>query len=116
MVKIWHFTPILIANLTLGLPSTWFELVLECQKHLWFFLVQGLRAERRIGEFSRDLPKNYGRYQQTSHDGESDKTSILKEAGITHCERYEAIASLPDEVLERHIQAETCPRINGDGV
>ena len=85
-------------------------------KNAYGFLVQGLRAERRIGEFSRDLPKNYGRYQQTSHDGESDKTSILKEAGITHCERYEAIASLPDEVLERYIQAETCPRINGDGV
>ena len=115
MVKIWHFTPILIANLTLGLPSTWFELFWNV-KNTYGFLVQGLRAERRIGEFSRDLPKNYGRYQQTSHDGESDKTSILKEAGITHCERYEAIASLPDEVLERHIQAETCPRINGDGV
>ena len=58
-----------------------------------------LRAERRIGEFSKELPKNYGKYQQTSHDGEQLKTSILKEAGITHPER-----------------AETCPRINGDGV
>lgn len=27
MVKICHFTPIRIANLTLGLPSTWFGVV-----------------------------------------------------------------------------------------
>ena len=63
-----------------------------------------LRAERRIGEFSRELPKAKNQYGKcSSHDGET-KTSILSEAGITHPERYEAIASLPDEVFERHIQ------------
>ncbi|MCR4321313.1 MAG: hypothetical protein NUV74_13375 [Candidatus Brocadiaceae bacterium] len=66
------------------------------------------RAERRIGEFSRELPKNQGgltKYGST-HDGgnRTAKTSILKEAGIRHPERYEAIASLPDEVFGRHIQ------------
>ena len=65
-----------------------------------------LRAERRIGEFSRELPKNERARTDLSapHDGEQTKTSILQEAGITHPERYEAIASLPDEVFERHIQ------------
>jgi len=51
-------------------------------------------AERRIGEFSRELPKAKNQYGKCSpHDGES-KTSILKEAGITHPERYEAIAGV----------------------
>lgn len=56
-----------------------------------------LRAERWIGEFSRELPKTQGnRSDLTSpHDGEKFKTEILKEAGISHPERYEAIASLP---------------------
>lgn len=66
-----------------------------------------LRAERRIGEFSKELPKAQTiglKNVSLSHDGETTKTSILKEAGITHCERYEAIASLPDEVFEKHIQ------------
>ena len=68
-----------------------------------------LRAERRIGEFSRELPKAKNQYEKCfPHDGES-KTSILEEAGISHPERYEAIASLPDEVFEQH-------SINGGGV
>lgn len=54
-----------------------------------------IRAERRIGEFSKKLPKAQGKYQQTSHDGESDKTKVLKDAGIKHHERYEAIAIIP---------------------
>ncbi len=62
-----------------------------------------LRAERRIGEFSRELPKAQGSRSDltASRDGEKSKVSILSEAGITHPERYEAIASLPDEVFER---------------
>ena len=67
-----------------------------------------LRAGRRIGEFSRDLPKNERARTDLSapHDGEQiiTKTNILQEAGISHPERYEAIASLPDEVFEQHIQ------------
>ena len=59
-----------------------------------------LRVERRIGGFSRELPKSQGKYQQTSYAGEFDKTSLLSEAGISHPERYEAIASLPDEVFK----------------
>src|SRR3990167_6876649 len=66
-----------------------------------------LRAKRRIGEFSRELLKNEGNVNQYTksavpHDGEGQsKTSILAEAGIMHPERYEAIASLPDDVFER---------------
>ena len=48
-----------------------------------------LRAEKRIGEFSKELPRD--NKWSTSHDG---KLSILKEVGISHHERYEAIASL----------------------
>jgi N6-adenosine-specific RNA methylase IME4 len=60
-----------------------------------------LRAERRIGEFSKELPV-IGHRHYTPHDG-GCKTSILREAGLTHPERYEAIASLPDAVFEAHI-------------
>lgn len=65
-----------------------------------------LRAERKIGEFSKELPTNKGaRTDLTSpHDGEKLKMDILKNAGITHPERYEAIASLPDNMFEEHIQ------------
>lgn len=60
-----------------------------------------LRAERRIGEFSRELPKgeNYNRGNQykmaTPHDGEQpSKTSILKDADITHPDTVRLIAYL----------------------
>ena len=112
MVKIWHFTPIRIANLTLGLSSTWsgvVELFWNVKNGRFDIAEIKLRAERRIGEFSRELPKNYNRSNQSKvavprDGGQPDKTSILKEAGITHCERYETVASLPDEVFEKHIQ------------
>lgn len=63
-----------------------------------------LRAERRIGEFSRELPKvSANQYKSaTSHDGK--KLDILKEAGIQHYERYEAIANLPEKDFEEHIR------------
>jgi hypothetical protein len=41
-----------------------------------------LRAERRIGEFSRELP-SLGHRPKASHDGEL-KSNVLKDAGITH--------------------------------
>lgn len=63
-----------------------------------------IRAERRIGEFSKDLPTAQGKYQQTVHDEQSDKTSILKDAGIKNYQRYEAIANLPEEAFEEHIK------------
>lgn len=63
-----------------------------------------LRAERRIGELSKKIPTKKGiRTDLTSpHDG--GKLNILKDAGIAHPERYEAIASLPEEEFEKHIQ------------
>ena len=63
-----------------------------------------LRAERRIGEFSRELPA-IGHRPKAPHDGELiiSKTAILAEAGISHPERYEAIASLPEAEFEKHI-------------
>ncbi len=69
-------------------------------------------AERRIGEFSWELPRtdNNTRFgSRTPHDGEPDttKTSILKSVGITHSERYEAIASLPDKVFEKELLTRT---------
>lgn len=52
-----------------------------------------LRAERRIGEFSRELPKEQtlGLKKGNSpspHRGGTGKTTILKEAGISHPERF----------------------------
>lgn len=62
-----------------------------------------LRAERKIGEFSRELPKEQGSRTDltSSHDG--NKLSILKDAGIQHYERYEAMAELPQDVFDNHI-------------
>ncbi len=58
-----------------------------------------IRAERRIGEFSKKLP-SIGHRPKASHDGELPKTQILKDAGIKHHERYEAIADIPEEKFE----------------
>jgi len=69
-----------------------------------------LRCERRIGEFSKELPI-YDKYKKTApHDGKPFKTDVLKEAGIIHHERYEAIANLPEEEFEREI--ETIKKLN----
>ncbi|MFA6972990.1 MAG: DNA methyltransferase [Gallionella sp.] len=62
-----------------------------------------IRCERRIGEFSKELPKeNANQYKSAnSHDG---KKQLLKDAGIQHYERYEAIANLPEEAFNKHIE------------
>ena len=46
-----------------------------------------------IAKKAREVSTNFLRW-------EFDKTSLLSEAGISHPERYEAIASLPDEVFK----------------
>ena len=73
-----------------------------------------IRAERRVGEFSRELPKSAGgRPINSRHDGESfeekTKASVLKAARIdpTHAARYEAIANIPQERFEDHLQTAT---------
>ncbi len=63
-----------------------------------------LRADRRIGEFSKKLPVARGKSKMTSHGGESFKTDTLKEAGIKHHERYEALADIPEEQFEQEIK------------
>ncbi len=51
---------------------------------------------RRIGEFSKELPRNEHRLNQAHHDDKPTKTSILKKAGIKNPQRYESIANLPE--------------------
>ena len=58
-----------------------------------------IRCERKIGEFSKELP--LGNKWSSSHDG---KLITLKDAGIKHFERYESIANLPEKDFEKHIQ------------
>lgn len=58
-----------------------------------------IRCERKIGEFSKELPTKDN--QWSSHDG---KGTILKDAGISHYERYESIANLPEKEFENYIQ------------
>ena len=53
-----------------------------------------IRCERKIGEFSKELP--LGNKWSSSHDG---KLITLKDAGIKHFERYESIANLPEKEL-----------------
>jgi hypothetical protein len=61
-----------------------------------------IRAERKIGEFSRELERKERRLGFAHHDGEQTKTQTLKQAGIdpSHGNRYEAIAAIPEEVFE----------------
>jgi hypothetical protein len=52
------------------------------------------------GELSRELPKEQGGITRfgSTHDGENQtKLYILKDAGITHHERYETIANIVEE-------------------
>jgi len=62
-----------------------------------------IRCERKIGEFSKELPREQGKRTDLtlSHDG---KKSILKDIGIKHFERYESIANLPEKEFENHIK------------
>lgn len=62
-----------------------------------------IRCERKIGEFSKELPTQKGTRTDLTSTHNGNKLNILKEAGIKHHERYEAIASLPDDVFEKHI-------------
>ena len=60
-----------------------------------------LRAERRIGEQLKDMPKKQG-------DPNSNKVKesvSLKELGIEHIQshRWQAVASLPEKEFERHM-------------
>lgn len=56
-----------------------------------------LRAERRIGEISKELPKGKGNQYALSHD--TTKQIKLADIGINRIDasRYEAIASLPEK-------------------
>lgn len=67
-----------------------------------------IRAERRIGEFSKELPKAQGiRTDLTSnHDGEKLKKEVLGSVGIdpAHASRYESLASIPEKQFEEHIK------------
>ena len=65
-----------------------------------------IRAERRIGEFSKELETHEHRFGQANHSGEpTTKTEVLKEAGISppHASRYEIIANIPEEKFEEVI-------------
>lgn len=68
-----------------------------------------LRAERRAGELSKDLPVAPGKRTDitSGHDVArlETKADALKEAGISpkQAARFEAVASLPEEVFEAHI-------------
>lgn len=68
-----------------------------------------IRAERRIGELSRELPIEQGVAKKTHspHDEENvTKTEALKNAGIAigNANRYEAIADIPEAEFEAEIK------------
>lgn len=71
-----------------------------------------LRAERRAGELLQEMPKATGGqpYQKSTGNGmlPVDETPTLDDLGITKMQssRFQAVASLPEEVFEQHI-AET---------
>ena len=67
-----------------------------------------LRAERGIGKFSKKFPKRQGGDTRfgSPRDGKTvSKGEMLKKLNIDskHIHRYEAMASLPDDVFEGHI-------------
>lgn len=83
-----------------------------------------IRAERRGGELSREIPKNSGKRTDltSGHDVQrlKTKTEVLREAGIDRkqANRWEAEAAIPEEVFEQHI-AQTkaeCKELTSAGV
>lgn len=68
-----------------------------------------IRAERRIGELSRELPTHEHRFNQAGHDDPpvTTKTEALKDIGIARriANRYEAIADIPENRFEETIKA-----------
>ncbi len=66
-----------------------------------------LRAERKIGEFSKEIPTAQFkglRNVSSGRDVPTTKTHFLRSAGITQHKRYEIIASLPDEIFDQYIE------------
>ena len=60
-----------------------------------------IRCERRIGEFSRELPTmqlSGLKHVSSSHRGKTTKTQVLSDAGIAinHANHYEYIAELEE--------------------
>lgn len=62
-----------------------------------------LRAERRMGEMLKEMPVKRGKSKMNNHSGESFKTDVVKDLDIKHYERFEKIASLPQETFEKLI-------------
>ena len=65
-----------------------------------------LRVDRKIGEFSMDLPTAQGERTDLTSSTEATKSEALKETGITKqtASKYEAIASIPEEEFEKHLK------------
>jgi hypothetical protein len=61
-----------------------------------------IRAERRIGEFSKKLPKQERKRTDLTdvQDDEQFKLRTLENAGIKNYQRYEAIADIPEDKFE----------------
>ncbi len=66
-----------------------------------------IRAERRIGKLSKELPTHEHRLAQAGHDDPpvTTKTNVLKALGIKRrvANRYETIADIPDNMFEETI-------------
>lgn len=73
-----------------------------------------LRAERRAGELLREMPKHEGGRPQKTPDIVSGVfMPTMEDAGVSYKQssRFQAIASVPDEVFEEHIaEAKTSGR------
>lgn len=70
-----------------------------------------LRAERRIGELSREIPKAPAGWaaRKSSHDGvkREGKTEVLADAGLSilDASRYGALADIPANEFEKAVKA-----------
>lgn len=65
-----------------------------------------LRAERRLGEITREMEKAQGKRVDTSpREGEKSKADALKTAGIETQDayRYERIAAIPERRFEAEV-------------
>lgn len=61
-----------------------------------------LRIDRKIGDFSKSLPKQKNQY--CTEPQVQSKSEIIKEAGLNNYRKLETIANLPEKVFEEHIQ------------
>lgn len=74
---------------------------------VWLASEIKIRAERKCGELSAELPKAKTGPKVSPHDAEKSKAEVLSDAGISTqaASRYERLAAVPEDQFEQAVAA-----------